>query len=301
MSYFNRHFHALLLVLERLARNKLSSLMIVLVIALASAFPALFYLGIEHLGGYTQKLQQETEISVFLALDTSAPRVSQIQASLKANAAIKHIEFVPKDLAWQRMQTKQYGDNVAVQIEKNPLPDAFFIQAQSSSPAALEALQHRLQGLPNVDHVVLNSEWVKRLAALTALAKQVVLFVAFLLGIALILIIGNTIRMQILTQKDEIEVSHLIGATNQFIRTPFLYAGTLYGLFGGMLATAIIALSIVLFNSAAAPFAAHYHSQVNLPPFSLALALVISGTTVLMGWLGAYIAVMRSIASFKIN
>ena len=301
MSYFNRHFHALLLVLERLARNKLSSLMIVLVIALASAFPALFYLGIEQLGGYTQKLQQETEISVFLALDTSAPMVSKIQASLKANAAIKHIEFVPKDLAWQRMQTKQHGDNVAVQIEKNPLPDAFFIQAQSSSPAALEALQHSLQGLPNVDHVVLNSEWVNRLAALTILAKQVVLFVAVLLGIALILIIGNTIRMQILTQKDEIEVSHLIGATNKFIRTPFLYAGTLYGLFGGMLATAIIALSIVLFNSAAAPFAAHYHSQVNLPPFSLPLALVVSGTTVLMGWLGAYIAVMRSIASFKIN
>ena len=301
MSYFNRHFHALLLVLERLARNKLSSLMIVLVIALASAFPALFYLGIEQLGGYTQKLQQETEISVFLALDTSAPMVSKIQASLKANAAIKHIEFVPKDLAWQRMQTKQRGDNVAVQIEKNPLPDAFFIQAQSSSPTALEALQHSLQGLPNVDHVVLNSEWVNRLAALTILAKQVVLFVAVLLGIALILIIGNTIRMQILTQKDEIEVSHLIGATNTFIRTPFLYAGTLYGLFGGMLATAIIALSIVLFNSAAAPFAAHYHSQVNLPPFSLPLALVVSGTTVLMGWLGAYIAVMRSIASFKIN
>ena len=301
MSYFNRHFHALLLVLERLARNKLSSLMIVLVIALASAFPALFYLGIEQLGGYTQKLQQETEISVFLALDTSAPMVSKIQASLKANAAIKHIEFVPKDLAWQRMHTKQHGDNVAVQIEKNPLPDAFFIQAQSSSPAALEALQHSLQGLPNVDHVVLNSEWVNRLAALTILAKQVVLFVAVLLGIALILIIGNTIRMQILTQKDEIEVSHLIGATNKFIRTPFLYAGTLYGLFGGMLATAIIALSIVLFNSAAAPFAAHYHSQVNLPPFSLPLALVVSGTTVLMGWLGAYIAVMRSIASFKIN
>lgn len=303
--WLNHHAQALKLVLSRMRNNTLSTLMISTVIAVAMCIPGLFYLGVDNLSKLTNHMQDETEISLFLKLDNSDASLAKIDALLGKNAQIKHYRFVDKDEAWQQLKNKAEATAEAnrpiAQLSHNPLPDAFFIQAKSSDPAELEALRRELQNIPGVEQALLNAQWAKRLSLLLQLGKKAIFSIALLLALALLVIIGNTIRMQILTQKDEIEVSKLMGATNSFIRTPFLYAGILYGLFGGLLANLMIACIIKIFNQSVAQISKLYSSDFSLTILNYPMLLTILIFAVLIGWLGAYFAVNRSIATFKIN
>ncbi|MBA3695242.1 MAG: ABC transporter permease [Methylotenera sp.] len=301
MSWFNHHTQAMKLVLARMQGNKTSSLLICLVVAVAMCLPGLFYLGVDNLSTLTNHMQDETEISLFLKLDTSNNTITEIDELLAKNSAIKHYRLVSKEDAWKDLQAKSGADSAVKQLNKNPLPDAFFIQAKSVNPAELEALKTELQNIPNVEHALLNSDWAKRLSTLLQLGKEIIFFIAILLAIALLVIIGNTVRMQILTQKDEIEVSKLMGATSSFIRIPFLYAGIFYGLLGGLLAIFMMAMVIGFFNYSTSQISTLYNSDFRLSLFNGHLLLGIISLATFIGWLGAYLAVTRSIASIKIN
>jgi cell division transport system permease protein len=300
-SWLNHHSQALKLVLSRMRSNKLSTLMICLVVAVAMCIPGLFYVGVDHLSTLTNHMQDETEISLFLKLDTSADTLAEIDKLLAKNDAIKQFRLVTKDEAWQKLKSQSDANNAVYQLTKNPLPDAFFIQAKSTDPEALEKLRNELQNIKGVEQALLNTEWAKRLATILTLGKKIILFIAILLAIALLVIIGNTVRMQILTQKDEIEVSKLMGATTSFIKTPFLYAGILYGLFGGLLAILMIAGVIEIFNYSVAQISRLYSSDFSLSLFNTNLFFTIIGSAIVIGWVGSYLAVTRSIASIKIN
>jgi cell division transport system permease protein len=300
-TWLNHHSQAIQLVLTRMRNNKLSTLMICLVVAVAMCIPGLFYVGVDHLSTLTNHMQDETEISLFLKLDTSTDTVAEIDKLLAKNDAIKQFRLVTKDEAWQKLKSQSDANNAVYQLTKNPLPDAFFIQAKSTDPEALEKLRNELQNIKGVEQALLNTEWAKRLATILTLGKKIILFIAILLAIALLVIIGNTVRMQILTQKDEIEVSKLMGATTSFIKTPFLYAGILYGLFGGLLAILMIAGVIEIFNYSVAQISRLYSSDFSLSLFNTNLFFTIIGSAIVIGWVGSYLAVTRSIASIKIN
>ena len=304
INWLNQHAQAIKLVLTRMHYNKLSTFMISLVIAVAMCVPGVFYMGVDHLSKLSNHMQDETEISLFLKLDASPNVASEIDAALAKNTAIKQYHLVTKDQAWKELKAKAESnkiDNEVSQLTKNPLPDAFFIQAKSADPAALETLKNELQGIPGVDQAVLNAEWAKRLSSILALGTKIILFIAALLGLALLVIIGNTVRMQILTQKEEIIVSKLIGATTSFIRTPFLYAGMIYGLFGGLLAIVILTLIVQLYNQSVTQLSNLYSSDFSLPWFNIPLYIAIIISSILIGWLGSYLSVTRSIAAIKID
>lgn len=300
-AWLNHHSQAMKLVLSRMRNNKLSTLMICLVVAVAMSIPGLFYVGVDHLSILTNHMQDETEISLFLKLDASADTLAEIDKLLAKNDAIKQFRLVTKDDAWKKLKSQSDANNAVYQLTKNPLPDAFFIQAKSTDPEALEKLRNELQNIKGVEQALLNTEWAKRLATILTLGKKIILFIAILLAIALLVIIGNTVRMQILTQKDEIEVSKLMGATTSFIKTPFLYAGILYGLFGGLLAILMIAGVIEIFNNSVVQISRLYNSDISLSLFNTNLFFTIIGSAILIGWVGSYLAVIRSIASIKIN
>jgi len=304
-NWLNHHLQAIKLVLSRMRSNLLSSFMICLVIGVALCLPSLFYLGVDNLSKLTDHMQNETEISLFLKLNASADTIAEIDALLAKNPAIKQYHLVTKDEAWKQLQAKS-KDNQDVsdainQLGKNPLPDAFFIQAKSANPETLEALRNTLQNIPGVEQAILNAEWAKRLATLLSIGKKLIFFIAALLTIVLLVIIGNTVRMQILTQKDEIEVSYLIGATNSFIRTPFLYAGVFYGLFGSALAILMIAGMIQTFNYSVLEISRLYNGDFSLTLFNASLFLTVIGVAVGIGWIGSYFAVTRAINVVKIN
>ena len=304
INWLNQHVQAIKLVLARMHNNKLSTFMISLVIAVAMSVPGLFYMGVDHLSKLSNHMQDETEISLFLKLDANPNVASEIDAALAKNTAIKQYHLVTKDQAWKDLKAKAESnkiDNEVSQLTKNPLPDAFFIQAKSADPATLEALKNELQGIPGVDQAVLNSEWAKRLSTILALGTKIILFIAALLAVALLIIIGNTVRMQILTQKDEIIVSKLIGATTGFIRTPFLYAGMVYGLFGGLLAMVILTLIVQLYNQSVTQLSHLYSSDFSLPWLNIPLYIAIVVASIFIGWLGSYLSVTRAIAAIKID
>ncbi|OIR02806.1 cell division protein FtsX [mine drainage metagenome] len=298
-NWLNYHLQAIKLVLARMRSNMLSSLMIFIVIGIAMCLPSLFYVGVDNLSKLTNHMQDETEISLFLKLGANTETISKIDAQLAKNSAIKQYHLVTKDDAWHQLQAQSEKDddvnNAIQQLAKNPLPDAFFIQAKSSDPEALVALKNELQSISGVEQALLNTEWAKRLSTLIALAKKVIFFIAILLATALLVIIGNTVRMQILTQKDEIEVSNLIGASSSFIRVPFLYAGIMYGFLGGLLALLMMACMILVFNYSIAEIASLYSNDFSLPLFNLSLSIAIIGTSTFIGWLGSYLAVNRAI------
>ena len=304
INWLNQHVQAIKLVLARMHNNKLSTFMISLVIAVAMSVPGLFYMGVDHLSKLSNHMQDETEISLFLKLDANPNVASEIDAALAKNTAIKQYHLVTKDQAWKELKAKAESnkiDNEVSQLTRNPLPDAFFIQAKSADPATLEALKNELQGIPGVDQAVLNSEWAKRLSTILALGTKIILFIAALLAVALLVIIGNTVRMQILTQKDEIIVSKLIGATTGFIRTPFLYAGMVYGLLGGLLAMVILTLIVQLYNQSVTQLSHLYSSDFSLTWLNIPLYIAIVVASIFIGWLGSYLSVTRSIAAIKID
>jgi|SRR5450830_87561 len=303
--WLNYHLQAIKLVLGRMRNNKLPSFMICLVVGVAMCLPGLFYMGVDNLSKLTDHMQDETEISLFLKLDASTETVAKIDALLAKNEAIKQFHLVTKDEAWQKLKAKSETNNEASdainQLSKNPLPDAFFIHAKSADPESLETLRNELRNIAGVEQALLNTEWAKRLSTLLALGKKIIFFISMLLAVALLVIIGNTVRMQILTQKDEIEVSNLIGATSSFIRTPFLYAGMLYGLFGGLLAILMIAVVVQLFNYSIAQISSLYSSDFSLALFNGKLFATIIGMAISIGWLGSYLAVSRAITSIALD
>jgi cell division transport system permease protein len=299
--WLNHHVQALKLVLARMRENILSSLLISLVIGVAMCIPALFYVSVENLSTLTHHMQDDNEISLFLKLDVSSENIEQIDQLLSKHPNIQKYRLVTKEEAWQQLQAKSDTNPAVQELSKNPLPDAFFIQANSVEPEALDTLRQELQEFSGVDQAVFNADWAKRLAVLLALGKTIIYFIAALLAVALLVIIGNTVRMQILTQKDEIEVSKLIGATNSFIRMPFLYAGVLYGAFGAILAMVMMAGIIMIFNHSVAQISDLYSSDFRLAIFDSKLFLVMAGIAIFIGWLGSYIAVNRAISAMQVN
>ncbi|HQS37121.1 MAG: ABC transporter permease [Methylotenera sp. 24-45-7] len=303
--WLNHHLQAIKLVLSRMRSNALSSFIICLVISVALCLPSLFYLGVDNLSKLSQHMQNETEISLFLKLDTSSETIAQIDSALSQNPDILEYHFVSKDQAWQQLQLKSKDNadisNAVNHLASNPLPDAFFIQAKSAQPEQLEALRSSLQNIEGVGQALLNAEWAKRLATLLSIGKQFVFFVALLLAVVLLVMIGNTVRMQILTQKDEIEVSYLIGATNSFIKIPFLYAGALYGLFGGILSSIMITAMIMTFNQSIAEISHLYSSDFSLRVLNLQLYVSVTAIAIIIGWIGAYLSVSRALSVIRIK
>jgi cell division transport system permease protein len=177
--------------------------------------------------------------------------------------------------------------------ERNPLPDAFVVTARNNDPATLEALRDQATHWPKVEHVQLDAEWARRLDAALGVGRLLVTLLAALLALALVAVTFNTIRLQILTRRDEIEVSKLIGATNPFIRRPFLYLGALQGLAGGCAAWAIVNLAVLVLNVQLAELATLYGTAFKLEPLDAADSAILLVFSAALGWLGAWLSVSR--------
>lgn len=294
-NWLTQHGQALKLVLRRFKTNKLNTLLICLAIGVTIALPSMLYTVLDSLSSLASNVKTESQISLFLASDNSESTTANIKAALEKNAAIKNFQFVSKQDALAKLQAADANNEVLSSLEDNPLPDAFFIEPNNLDADNIANLQNELRQLEGVEDVLVDGAWMKRLNYLVLLGKQAMLIIASLLALLLLAVIGNTIRMQILTQQAEIELSRLIGATKGFIRRPFLYAGALYGLLGGLFALLITFAVIYVFNRSIAPIAAEYESSflLNFPNFSVSTIICI--ISLLIGLVSAYFAASKSI------
>jgi len=259
-----------------------------LVIGVALALPAAGYALLESVRAVAGRLRVEPQISVFL--DSKRADADALAARMKRDPRIARLRFVPREQALKELAAVQGLPELVGALGRNPLPDAFVVTAADEG---IEPLAADLAKLPGVAHVQADALWARRLAALARLARVGLWLLAGLLGTALIAVTFNTIRLQILTQRDEIELCRLIGATHAYIRRPFFYLGSLLGLFGGIAALAIVLSGLTVLNRDLADLAYLYGSNIRLRfpnPNEMISALL---AAVALGWLGAYLSVSR--------
>jgi cell division transport system permease protein len=278
---------------SRIAANPMVSLLNVLVIGVALSLPVGLYLGLAHLQSFSRQLSSDPQISVFLTLDADSRDVTGIEQKLRTDPEVGGYRFVPRAQALADLKRGAGLSDVLDNLKQNPLPDAFVATARDNRPETLERLRDEATAWPKVAHVQLDSEWARKLDAALRVGRTAVAILGVLLAAALVAVTFNTIRLQILTRREEIEVSKLIGATNPFIRRPFLWFGALQGLAGGLAAWVIVALAVFLLNRDLATLASLYSTSFRLPGLSPADAASLLGFSALLGWLGAWLSVTR--------
>lgn len=286
---------ALRLVLSRFRHNLLSTVFISLAIAVSLALPVIVYLVLDSFSGVTTTLKSESNINIFLEPNIDNTVRDSIHNILASHTTIESFTFVPKEKALEQLAQTTANQNILAGLDHNPLPDAFFIQLSTLDSQSISALTEQLRTIDGVAEVQIDNAWLKRLNYLLTIGKKAMFVLVILLGFAVFAVIGNTIRMQILTQQEEIEVSQLIGATKSFIRRPFLYAGAAYGMIGGLFALLISSGVILLFNQSISALASEYQTQfsLHLPDFNVFLTTCL--TAMIIGLLSAYLAVSKSL------
>ncbi|MDR1228881.1 MAG: permease-like cell division protein FtsX [Azoarcus sp.] len=289
------HSRAFVQALKRLGGQPFGTLLSALVMGVALALPAGGYILLDNIAVLARGVSGTPEISLFLDGKADSARAEAIESRLRAEPDLASFRFVPRDEALKQLESSGLGD-VLGGITVNPLPDAFVVTLRGDDPELFETLSARIRGWPGVAHVQLDSAWVKRLSALVGLGRTVVLVLAVLLGLTLVIVTFNTIRLQILTQKNEIEVSRLLGATDRFIRRPFYWFGGLQGVFGGLVALGAVWIGMDVLAEPVAKVAETYGAAVALGGPGWLESLVTVAFAIALGWLGAAISVRRHLA-----
>ncbi len=295
MNWFYLHGRAIALAGRRLLGQPVGTLLSALVVGIALSLPGGGYLLLENVGSLARGISGTPEISVFLEADARQADAAAIEQRLRALPELGSYRFVSRDEALAQLERGGLGD-VLGGLSANPLPDAFVVAPLGEDPAVFERLSADMQGWPRVAHVQVDSAWVKRLHALLGLGRSAVLMLAALLGFALVIVTFNTIRLQVLTERQEIEVSRLLGATDPFIRRPFYWFGSLQGALGGLVALGTVWLGVRALAAPVTTLAETYGAVFALAGPGVVESLAIVCFAAFLGWLGAAIAVRRHLA-----
>lgn len=300
-SWLMHHWYVMQHTLRRLRTSPVSSTLNVLVIGVALSLPTGGYILLQNVQNLSDKMVGTPQISIFLNMNVSQDEIVRINKQLQQHNAISQIEFVPREQALLQLQSSTGLADVTGGLAQNPLPHAFIITPKNKDAQAMETLKDELKSWPKFDHVQLDSAWAKKLEALLKFGRLAVLILAALLSFALIAITFNTIRLQILTQREEIEVSKLIGASNSFIRRPYLYFGIIQGLLGGAAAWIIITLSLAMLNISLSDLTQLYASTFTLNHLSAADSFTLLLFSSYLGWLGALLSVSQHLWQLESN
>ena len=298
-AWLAQHARCLVATLGRFARAPLGSVLNIVVIGIALSLPVGLYVVIDNLQASSSQVAAEPQISVFMALDASRAEVAQTEARLKQNSRVQRYRFVPRDQALRELKLSSGLADVIDGLPQNPLPDAFVVNAKDNTPQTLDALRDEIKQWPRVEHAQLDAAWARRLDATLRFGRLVVTILGGLLAVALIAVTFNIIRLQVLTQREEVEVIKLIGATDSFIRRPFLYYGALQGCAGGALAWLIVSGGVWLINRNLGELSHVYASLFQLNYLQTADALALLLMPAVLGWFGAWLSVGRHLAQVE--
>ena len=298
-GWLTQHAAALRDSLRRLTASPLATLLNVLVIGVALSLPLGLYLALSQLQGLSRQLTGDPQVSIFLALDASSAETAEVQRRLRAHPRVAQVRFIPRAEALDDLKRNAGLSDILDNLQRNPLPDAFVATVADNRPEWLESLREEAAGWAKVAHVQLDSEWARRLHAALRVGRTLTFLLGALLACALVAVTFNTIRLQILTRREEIEVSRLIGATNPFIRRPFLYFGAIQGVAGGVTAWLVVAIAVWILNRDLAGLAALYASTWRLGPLPPADATALLVFSSRLGWLGAWLSVSRHLRTLS--
>jgi len=268
--------------------------MIVLVIAVTLALPAAINLVVKNAQQISGSWDNALDFSVFLKQELAESEADALGRLIAQRADVDSVAFISASDAMVDFK-EQSGFGAALdQLPDNPLPHTLIVRPSAgNTSASMILLQEELQNLPETEHVQVDTEWVQRFHAILDIVRQAIAIGAALLGIAIIVIIGNTVRLDIENRREEIEVTKLIGASNAFVRRPFLWTGFWYGLFGGLMALALVSYGLYLLEGPVARLAGLYQSNIAIASMNLAEGGAIIGIGIFLGLFGSWFTAAR--------
>ncbi len=297
--WISQHWQALGLTAKQFFFKPVSNFLSVAVIGIAFSFPLGIYTLLANLQSFSDHFVHSPQISLFLEIDATESDIEDINSRLESFDGITSFQFVSNEIALAQLQHESGMGDIAFHLKKNPLPHAFIIHTQHMPPDKLEENRLTLQQWPAVSYVQVDSDWTRKVHAFVKLGRVAVIMLSSLLGVALVIVIFNTIRLQILTKQEEIEVSKLIGATDRFIRRPFLYFGALQGVVGALIAWIIIAVGAQKINDNLTELSQLYELSLRLNPLSLFQVLLLGVVAGFLGWLGARLSVAQHLSQIE--
>ncbi len=301
-SWLRQHRFALAAALIHLRKSPGGFLFNILVVAIALALPFAGLTLLDNVRPMSEQLSVDPELSLFVKPGVPREQAAALAPALRDIVKDRQatVVFVPREQALATLKNKGGLADVLTTLGDNPLPDSYILKlnafANASAAGGVDQVAERLRALPGVDTVQVDSAWVKRLAALLGILRLALLLLAVTLGMVVIAVIFNTIRLQVMMQRDEISVSKLIGATDTFIHRPFYYTGALLGLCAGGAALGAVALALRPLNGAITELARLYGSAFQLLPLAPLPSAGLLALSAGLGLIGALLSVQRHLA-----
>ena len=302
LVWLTRHLQTLVGALGDLSRSPFSSILSISVIAIALALPGGLFAALENINKFTSEFEHGAKISLFLAPQVSVKQATELQQSIQQHASIKLVELITPDQAMQEFKSRSGLQNALNSLTSNPLPVVLLAYPKDEIARSAEKLARLIDELGKLKQVELSQfdlEWIKRLTALLELVTRAVWIIAFILGLGVFLVIGNTIRLAITNRQEEIRIIKLIGGTDAFVRRSFLYSGMLQGLLGGLLALLIIFLLFSFISAPTSSLSSMYGIAFSLDPLHFLPSLLLVSSGALIGWLSARVTVGVYLRQFE--
>ena len=300
-AYIRDHVRVLLFSLGKIYRTPFATTFTLLMIAVALALPACLYVLLNNLQTITHKWDDAGQISLFLDTKTSEQTIKQLKNELTKHKLVSNVDYVPADLALREFQDRSEFSELLVGLPNNPLPPTLIVTPIDSAKQSdsLDKLKKEFQTLEYVEQVQLDMQWLQRLQAITDIIRRAIAAIGIMLSLSVLLVIGNSIRLDIENRRAEIEVTKLIGATDRFIRRPFLYSGMWFGLLGGMLALLLVFIVLLVIRQPTQNLIGLYNSdfKLMLPSFVQSIALI--GGSIILGLVGSWLAVGHRISKIQ--
>jgi cell division transport system permease protein len=271
------------------------------VIAVALALPLFLNVFLQNTRTATANWNQTFDISVYMDKKATAARTQGLAKQWRSRADVAAVRVITADEALAQFRGASGFGNALDALSDNPLPDTLVVTPAltASTPEAMEKLKVAITATADVQTVQVDTEWVKRMYAMLDLLRRIVGLTSALLGVGVVLVVGNTIRLDILNRRAEIEVMKLVGATDGFARRPFLYSGIWYGLGGGVLALLFVAVAVGLLAKPVDRLAGLYGSQFHLQGLKFGFGVAVLALAVGLGWLGSWFAATRHIRGIE--
>jgi cell division transport system permease protein len=300
-AYFARHAQTLLGSLGRMVNQPFATLMTMGVVAVALALPLFLNLFLVNVRVATGNWNDAFDLSVYMDKKAGSARVQTLAKQLRQREDVAAVRVITADQALTEFRENSGFGKALDALTDNPLPDTLVITPSlgASTPQGTDALKNAVAGMADVQAVQLDTEWVKRLHAMLDVMRRVVWLTGGLLGAGVVLIVGNTIRLDILNRRTEIEVMKLVGATDGFARRPFLYSGVWYGLGGGLMALILVAVAVAVLAKPVDGLARLYGSQFHLQGLGFITAIEVLGLAVSLAWFGSWLAATRHIQAIE--
>ena len=300
MNYFTLHFEAAKNAVRQLFKQPLATLLILVMLAIAMSLPLALYLGVQSSQAVLGKLNESPQITLYMEQNADEADSAVVKELLAADKRIEKSEFIGKAQGLSELQTSMGEQDIVSMLDSNPLPDAFVISPKpGGTPSEMQALRQDLAKLPMVESAQLDTEWMQTLYQIDDFIQKVLAFLSVTLSVAFVLVAHNTIRLQILSRKEEIEITKLLGAPFSFIRRPFLYQVVWQSLLAAGLSLALCAWLIHATQPLVAQIFRPYGLNIEWRFFHTWEWLSVCGIVAALGIAGAWLATRQHLLSFK--